>query len=553
MVAGLDHAFPVKKTPLPEALPGIARSWIRSSLLLFAISLGTLFLRLGDLPFLGADEPRYARIAEEMRASGSWVTPLLEGRPWLEKPPLYYWVTIPVISILGSGETGSRLAPALFAVVAAFAVLYLGRRVISPPAGFYAGIILLTSLGFAAFARSASPDILLAACLTVALSLLGACALLPDFPAWARLLAYAFVGLAILAKGPLALLLVVGIGTLFWWLDEPGGNARKWKPASGLVITAAVSLPWFWLAFREHTFSFVAVFFVNHNLARYVSDLHHHSQPVYYYLPVLLGLLFPWSGWLPLLPSGRLLQNPRNWLRLDSATLFLLCWCVFPLVFFSLSRSKLPGYILPSLPPLALLLGKRLVTLQGKPGYGTKLSFASWFYLALSALVAFALPITLHWNYGGGWKLGLIPALVILVPAVIAFFAERRGDMRRLVLATSFQGFFLVVSLALFAFPTLASYHSTQDIARQALSLRKEGEPIVTYRFFHHTLHYYTGYQIAADLSGAEELLDFALTHRSFLVVTEAIRIEDLRAVSGFFATPLAQQAKLRLIRLTHQ
>ena len=142
-----------------SAIEKIARSPARSFLLLLIISLATIFFRLGELPFIGSDEPRYARIAEEMLLNHHWVTPLLEGRPWLEKPPLYYWLTIPIYAVAGVSETTARLGPSACALFSAFAVWWLGRKLWNPLAGLYSGMILLTTLGFACFGRSASDAI----------------------------------------------------------------------------------------------------------------------------------------------------------------------------------------------------------------------------------------------------------------------------------------------------------------------------------------------------------------------------------------------------------
>src|SRR3989442_6289779 len=208
--------------------PKIPRAYV-SLLALVALAAVTLCFRLGSLPFVGADEPRYARVAEELHEAGRWVTPLLEGRPWLEKPPFCYWITSPFVAVLGPGETAARLGPVLSGLAALLATLWLGRRLFGPEAGFYAALILATSVGFVAFGRSASTDMPLAACLTVALSLLGAAAVEPTFPRLGVTLACVFLGLAGLAKGPVALVVAAGAAALFWWLDEREGTLARWR------------------------------------------------------------------------------------------------------------------------------------------------------------------------------------------------------------------------------------------------------------------------------------------------------------------------------------
>jgi 4-amino-4-deoxy-L-arabinose transferase-like glycosyltransferase len=523
-----------------------ARSAFLSSLLLLLLFFATVLFRIGGLPLTGADEPRYARVAEEMWRAGQWVTPLLEGRPWLEKPPLYYWITIPHYAVLGPNETAARLGPALCVLVSSLTVWWLGRRLLNPLAGLYAGMILLTAVGFVAFGRSASTDMPFVACLTVSLAFFCFAIVHSGRAAW-LLGGYTFLGLAVLAKGPVTVVLVIGTLALFWWLDEHGGAIRRLRVLPGFLVAAAVTLPWFVLAFRENGFSFISVFFINHNLMRYVTDLHHHAEPFYYYVPVFFGLLFPWSGWLPLLAHGihRAKLNPRQeWNRTE---LFLACWCIFPLIFFSLSESKLAGYILPSLPAVALLLGNRLSAAQRD-----RLSaFAPWFYLGVSVTIAAALVAVFQIRYDGRWQTGLLLAVIALLPALAVWWRGLRVRIKLLAVLTLFQGVILIIAAVQFVFPVLGAYHSTRDIARQALAVREGNEPIVTYLFFHHTLNYYTGYQITGELKEPQAVSRFAQSNPSFLLVTETHRIADISSLEGLTVSANGTQGKLRLLRLS--
>lgn len=516
-------------------------------------ALGTIFFRIGALPFVGADECRYARIAEEMNGAGRWVTPLLQGLPWLEKPPLYYWLTIPMIRAFGMSETAARLAPALCALLAAVAVIWLGTRLWTRQAGLWSGLILLTGIGYCAFGRSASMDMPFTACLTSAFAVL-ALAVINGRPVWWQTGgAYVLLGLAVLAKGPAALVLGAGILVLFWVFDEQGGSLDSSRVIWGGLIAFAVAFPWFWLAFRENGFSFVSIFFINHNIARYVTDVHHHEQPFYYFVPVLLGLLFPWSGWLPALIPGSLRARALNWRAWDRATLFLACWALFPLLFFSFSTSKLPGYVLPCLPPIALLLGRRLAGLSEAGEAGNSLRFSRWFYLVLSAGLAVALPIVFQIDYGGAWKAGLLLAITVAVPALLAFSFAGRGRYRAAVLATAAQGVVFVMAAVQFGSAPVAEYHSTRAIAGQVLEADAGGEPIVTYCYFHHTLHYYTGYRVGDNITDPGSLLDQARRNRSLLVVTELPQVQNVKGLPGLSVTLLGQQGNLRLLRVVSQ
>jgi len=517
------------------------------------ISLATVFFRLGGLPLTGADEPRYARIAQEMWQAGKWVTPRLQDHPWLEKPPLYYWMTIPFYALAGVNETTARFGPALCALVAAWATCWAGAQLWSPLAGLLAGSILLTTIGFSVFARGASTDMPLAAFFTLALGLLAVRAAGKMRGRAKLLMAYIFLGLAALAKGPVALLLCAGVVVMYWALDERGGSVRGLFLLPGLVLAAAVAFPWFWLAFRENGYSFIAVYFVNHNFARYVSEVHHHAQPFYYYGPVLLGLFFPWTGWLAALaehPPAKL----RSWRTWDAAPLFVACWFLFPIVFFSLSASKLPGYILVSLPPLALLMGAASARwIEAKRSCSGVTAAAAWLHLLTSIAIASAFPIVMKVVYSEDWKQAIPIWAAVVFPAFFALYAARRGRWKSAMIATVAQGMIMVLALTQFAFPVIADHHSARGIATEAILARGNGEPLVTYGYFHHTLFYYTDYRIDAELKEPDELQVFALGHPRFLVVTEGRYLAEFDKLSGFACDLLAQQGKLCLLRVRHR
>jgi 4-amino-4-deoxy-L-arabinose transferase-like glycosyltransferase len=519
-------------------------------LILAILASVVLFFRLGALPFLGADECRYAGIAEEMSGAHQWVTPILEGLPWLEKPPLYYWMTIPFIRLFGMSEAVSRMAPAFCALLSAAVIAWLGRRLYSRSAGLWSGIILLSSIGYCAFGRSASMDMPFTACLTVAMAL-WASAILEESaswrrPAWAGL----FIGLAALAKGPVAFLLVGGILVGFWVFDRNTGSMRRTHLAVAALTASIASFPWFWLAFRENGYSFISIFFINHNFARYVTDIHHHDQPIYYFIPVLLGLLFPWSGWLPaLLPGSSRLRSLdiRTW---DRGTLLLVSWAAFPFAFFSLSGSKLPGYVLPCIPPIALLLGRRLAELAG-PAAAQSLRFSRWFFLIFSLLPALALPIFMQLEYGEKWKIGLYAALPLLVISPILFALAGRGNPKTVVRATAAQGILFLLAMLAFASAPIAEYHSTREIAAQAMAVSAEKEPLITYFFFHYTLRYYTGYRVGPNITDPQALIGYARQHPTILAITEDFQVQFIRQLPGLSISELYRQGKLRLLRIS--
>jgi len=517
--------------------------------LLLAIAAGTLFFRLGSLPLSGNDEPRYARIAEEMYRTGSWITPTLQYRPWLEKPPLYYWLTIPFQAFVGSRETAARLAPALCALIAALSIFWLGRILCSRLAGLIAACILLTSLGHIVGGRTAATDMPFTCCLTLCLVIL-ASAVKKD-PGTAKILAaYAFLGLAALAKGPVAVILAAGIGIFYWYFDEQGAILRRWRLMRGSLVFLLVSVPWFWLAFKENGFAFITTFFVNHNLARYVTEVHHHSEPFWFYLPVLLLLLFPWSGWLPLLIDRSSLHGIRHWRDWNPGMLFLAVWCMLPLFFFSLSGSMLAGYILPSLPPLALMLGIRIAQWLESGSRSPLPRVSAVLSLVLSAVMAVAAPIYLL-KYGGSTGTGIVLASVFFVPAILAAFFAIRGQGGKAVASIVIQGVLVIGATVWLAVPALGNYMSARDLAEAALEERLPDEAIVTFGITDHSLDYYTGYQVLGKMDDAASIKSLLQDSGSLLVVTEKQRIGQLEAIDTVASELLKEEGSLCLLRLT--
>jgi 4-amino-4-deoxy-L-arabinose transferase-like glycosyltransferase len=525
----------------------IAGHALGSVILLVAISAGTVFFRLGSLPLLGPDEPRYARVAQEMREQGRWITPILQGKPWLEKPPLYYWITMPFLSLFNEDEGTARIGPGICALVTALAIYWLGSVLWTRFAGLLGASILLTSLGFIGFGRSASTDMPFACCFTLAMSIL-ATALKKE--TGHVLWAYVFLGLAILGKGPVAIVLAVGTALFFWFLDDKGIALVRWRILTGSAVALAICLPWFWLVFRQNGYSFISTFFLNHNIARYVTGIHHHSQPFYYFLPILIALMFPWSGWVILL-----IQSPvkglRRWREWDPGMIFLYCWALFPIIFFSLSDSKLAGYILPSLPPFALILGVRFSRLTDEnSGESRPMQIGMYLSLGFSLAFAIAAPIYFRNEYeslGIGWLLGT----VVLISSLIAFGLGRWGKRKRIFEVFVIQGLLINLVIAQFAFPVLGAWHSSREIALKAVEVQKSGEPIVTYGFFHHSFNYYTKYSVAGEFYDPESMSRFAERYSSSLAVTSTDGPNTLLTMRGYSFSLLKKQGRLLLYRIS--
>ena len=305
---------------------------------------------------VGADEPRYAQVAREMLERHDWVTPTLWGKPWLEKPPLYYWLAEVAYKAAGGVHDWAARLPSIALTALMIFFIYLWARRFYRGMQLDAALITAASAAVIGFSRGASTDMPLTATLTMAML---------SWFAWYKergrvwlLASYFFLALATLAKGPVAVLLAAVVVGIFVILrrDWKLLLLSLWPPA--VLLFLVVALPWY-IAVQRANPDFFQVFIVQQNLARYSSDLYRHSRPFWYYLPVVLVGLVPWVAFV----IAAVVDAVRDWRYTieqpegdaDLAT-FLAIWFLFPVLFFSLSQSKLPGYILPSIPAGTILL-----------------------------------------------------------------------------------------------------------------------------------------------------------------------------------------------------
>jgi 4-amino-4-deoxy-L-arabinose transferase-like glycosyltransferase len=337
----------------------------RVYLLLFAIIIAFYLYGLGKLPLLGPDEPRYAQVAREMFLTGDLITPMLGHHTWFEKPALLYWMIAGAFKVFGVSEWSARFGPALCGLLTIAAVWYVGRELDrEEPRGFafWSVVVTASCLGLIVFSRAASFDVVITMTSTWALAFF----LLHKLPTTRnkqRLLAgfYVFVGLSLLAKGLVGIVIPFGVVGLYYLLRRTWPSRSVWLSLFwGVPIAIAVSAIWYGPVIARHGWTFIDEFFIQHHFARYVSNKYHHPQPIWFYPVIILMLALPWTPYLIVA-----LATVRRWAwhggdSLSIVRVFSLAWLLLPLVFFSFSGSKLPGYVLPVLPAVALLVSDRL-------------------------------------------------------------------------------------------------------------------------------------------------------------------------------------------------
>ena len=424
----------------------------------FFILYGVTPLLGGDgLGLVGADEPRYAQIAHEMLARfdsahtlkgrlSACVTPYLYGHPWLEKPALYYWRAMFVFQEFGVHDWSARLPSASFAFIMA-ALIYLHMRRFRRGGHLDAALITVACAGIIGFARGASTDMQLAAPLSI--GLLGWYAWYETGSKFWLFDIYFFTGVATLAKGPVAPFLALLIVMAFAFLRREWSIIRKsfWWP--GMLLYFAIVLPWF-IAVQHQNPTFFREFFLQHNLERFATNRFQHEQPIWYYIIVVVLALMPWTvvairalidGIQTSVAEWRLRhsrpEKPKPSRPGDAFPEFLVLWALIPIVFFSFSQSKLPGYILPALPPITILTGDFL--------YRSRKSGLNRWLLAGHALVCGVMTLfalLLPWFVIHGAKMppshaGLAAMLAALGAVLLVLVVVHGFGVARLRLATS--------------------------------------------------------------------------------------------------------------------
>ena len=508
----------------------------------------TLFYQLGNLAFVGADEPRYARVGEEMNLKDEYITPTLDFRPWLEKPPLLFWIESASFRIFGVSERTARLPVAVLSLLCLLSLGSFLHRFAGMRTGILGVLILSTSGLFFVYARAASTDAPMVA--TFTMGLLGAFWATRAGTLLPALAAGVCLGLAVLAKGPVALILFLGVfGLYFLFLQS-----IRWSRSQVLAMAAAfllTSVPWFFLVWRTNGYAFVSTFWINHHLARFLTDIHHHTQPFWYYLPVLLLGFFPWVCFLP--SSFRRVWEKRRSLDEDSVGLELFLWLavIVPFVFFSAGRSKLPGYVLPAVPPMAALAALQWNRWMD-PEAGLPPALRNGF-LAMG-LVGLALSGALLWGFTSVYETPSLGVLLAFPLAAGTLWGCRQGLRGRPAAAF----FSVAAAMTLFAAllywkgaPVVDDFHSARDLSRHILPRINPRAPLILYRYFHHTAHYYTGYQATREsVESPAELIDYLRVNpqeRYYLLTQEA----GWRELESFQPRLIEHRGNLFLVELS--
>lgn len=401
----------------------------RQLLLLIGVCALTLFAGLGRPAIADSDEGFYAESAREMVETGDWLTPHFNYVYRFEKPILYYWLAGVSYLVVGVGEFGARLPSAVAGLGLSLLMFFAGRRWYDAKTGWLAGLVTATSFGHVAMARQALPDLTLA--FFVTLAIWSAIQVWLDDPdasrsigaserRWWVAISAAAAGAAVLTKGPVGLVLpALVVGPLLAWEYQSGRSAWRFRGADAVLASAvflAIVVPWFAGMAMVHGVAYLDRFFIAENLDRFATARYNDPRAWWYYLPIVVGGLLPWSPYMLLwLRPGRS-SFGRSSLSVDTATLRLAWWTVAPLLFYSLSVGKQPRYVLPMLGPLALLLAATMRARLDRPAIRDHLFalctvISGLVLIAMGILVHRAQPLFVDWD---PWVISMLATAVVM-------------------------------------------------------------------------------------------------------------------------------------------
>ena len=465
------------------------RGLMRSPSLGLWVLLGALWLAsLPFRPLFDPDEGRYAEIPREMVASGDWVTPTLNGLRYFEKPPLQYWATSALYSAFGVHEWTARLWSASLAFLCIPLVFAFARRIgyrtetaviaaallaVNP---YFAliGQLNLLDQGFSFFLSAAVFSFVIAQRKSLPPRRSGS---------W-MLVTWASLGLAILSKGIVTLVLAGATLCAYMAVTRDASLLKRLKPVSGVAVLLLITVPWFWMVQGRNP-DFLQFFFVHEHFQRYFTTVHERVQPFWFFVPLviigLLPLIGNWKSWKLADIEGA--RTPGEF----RAELFLLLWCAVTVLLFSFSQSKLPAYVMPAMPALAVVLAR--VTEANAKAFPR----AKW--IAIAGLLAAAAGVVI----AGWWQSRTVSAPAFVWPGVLAavciayLLTERAGAATPLsnrwvkLAAVSIAGYQLLGFAFAASFPSKSGEQLTAGFA----GTLSDETPVYTVSQYRHSLAFY--------------------------------------------------------------
>ncbi|HJU45054.1 MAG TPA: glycosyltransferase family 39 protein [Vicinamibacterales bacterium] len=496
----------------------------------------TFFAGLGRGAITDSDEAFYAESAREMVLTGDWLTPYYNFEPRFQKPVLYYWLTAATYLVTGPTEFGARLWAAIAGVGLVLVTAACGRRWYDETTGLLAGAIVATSFGYFSIGRMSLPDLPLTFCITLAIWAALVSTLEQErSPRKFVLLAALGLGLGFLMKGPVGVIIPLIVIVPVLVIERRSIGVMPIDLILGFIVFIAVSVPWYFLMWLRHGNEYLQSFFVGDNFERFATDRFNDPRPWWFYLPVVAGGLLPWTP-LALVWLGPITQFIRRRRDVGTIDLRLILWAALPLLFYTVSVGKQPRYVLPVLPPLALLLAASIVErTQQWRGYDGARSLprralpvvvgsilCGVFLSGLGILLYRAQPLLINVQ----WIYTALAAALIFVLGALVIMTAVTTHWRAAPVVLALAG---ALTLPAIQYGALSSGgdDTVQQMARLVMQHRTGSEPVAAYGVFVRNLVFYSGVK-TTDLIDDEQAANFLLQSGRVLLVVPAPSIDRL-------------------------
>ncbi|MCK4463164.1 MAG: glycosyltransferase family 39 protein [Candidatus Omnitrophica bacterium] len=445
----------------------------RVSLILLVFFCAYLFLfGLGKMALLDPDEPFYAKTAREMLNRSEWLTPRIFGEPQFEKPPLYYWFVILSFKVFGVNEFAARFPSAIFGILGIIGIYLLGGLLFSKKTALYSSLIMATAVEYTILARACVTDMVL--CVFVLYFFLFFFYGLKKDKKIFYLFSSACLGLAVLTKGPIGFLLPLFIIALFFLVKKEFMQLFKLPFLWPSLIFVVIAVPWYYLMYKVHGSDFIGHFFGFQNITRFLKPEHRIGDIFYYNIPVIFAGFFPWSIFLPY-GAFAIIKQDREKFR---SHLFLLVWILTFFIFFSISRTKLPTYIFPLFPALAIAVGRSWELILESKYFDRSFNLSGILYLISSPIVLIIFYKFSLTKYPAMTqailKSGAI--LSVLVAISLIFFIKRKISLffGSIVFTLAMSLIPLTINLG----PVVSLYESSKEASKVLKNIVKPNERI---------------------------------------------------------------------------
>jgi 4-amino-4-deoxy-L-arabinose transferase-like glycosyltransferase len=528
----------------------LSLEWVpvrRPVLTLFLLAFLTFFAGLGQQAITDSDEAFYAEAAREMVEGGDWLTPHWNYADRWQKPILYYWLTAGLYTFTGPTEAAARFWSA-FSGLGLVLLTWTATRHISrrDDTAWLAGAIVATAFGYFFIARLALPDLPLTFTITLTLWAVwrGAAR---DEPWWWALAGVA-TALGFLLKGPVAVVVPAVVTLPAWWRERRSAavSVRSLAIAGSLLL--AIAAPWFIAMWRVHGTAYLDSFFVGDNIRRFATEQFNERRWPGYYIPIVLGGLMPWTAFvvaLAITPARQLWLRTRT---LSGDEWRLLCWAVMPLLFYSISTGQQPRYILPVLPPIAMLLAigmiRRVDDARAHGSPGRAFVIAAWVTVALFAIVLVLIARARPLFVSGGAPLLALGATGLAAAMVLSAVRTRRWARVPAIVALSSAVMLLSVQLGALSG---ARPEPVEQLAALVAEHRRGDEPVGEYKAFIRNMVFYTQFRQTEIYEGDADPLQpaamfLSMPTRVLLVTPEA----ELAALEARLGRPLRRLGAVR-------